>query len=101
MTKRLFDLIVSLTSIVLLLPIFIILYFLIRKKLGTPVLFTQERPGLDGKPFLMYKFRSMTSSVDENGELLPDSQRLTPFGSNCVLQVWMSCPGFGMSLKEI
>ena len=54
--------------------------FLVRKKLGTPVLFTQERPGKDGKIFKIYKFRSMTDARDEKGELLPDEVRLTSFG---------------------
>lgn len=99
MTKRLFDLSISLVSIVLLFPIFVGLYFLIRKKLGAPVLFTQERPGLSGKPFLMYKFRSMTSSVGDYGELLPDSQRLTAFGSKLRATSLDELPGLWNVLK--
>ena len=57
-----------------------ILIYLIRKNLGEPVFFTQERPGKDGKPFKMIKFRSMRDAVDKNGNPLPDSERLTPFG---------------------
>lgn len=78
--KRGFDLIVSSCAILLLSPLFLLLILLIRKKLGSPVLFSQERPGLHGKPFVIYKFRTMTNQVDENGRLLPDEKRLTAFG---------------------
>jgi lipopolysaccharide/colanic/teichoic acid biosynthesis glycosyltransferase len=78
--KRLFDIVVSMISIVLLIPLFGILYIFIWINLGTPVLFSQSRPGLKGKPFVMYKFRTMRDSVDENGMLLPDALRLTKFG---------------------
>lgn len=78
--KRLFDLIVSLLALVCLIPVFVILYILIAVKMGRPVLFTQVRPGLDGKAFKMIKFRSMTDERDENGQLLPDDQRLPKFG---------------------
>ncbi|MCM2678914.1 sugar transferase [Echinimonas agarilytica] len=61
-------------------PVMIVLALLIRYKLGGPILFCQVRPGLNGQPFKMYKFRSMTDERDENGELLPDSVRLTSFG---------------------
>ena len=80
MIKRGFDLIVSLSALVLLLPVLVILYVLIAIKMGRPVFFTQTRPGLDGKPFKMVKFRSMTSETDEHGQLLPDEQRLPAFG---------------------
>ena len=78
--KRMLDVIISLLAIILLLPVYLVLYFKIKKELGSPVLFTQDRPGLHGKIFKMYKFRSMTDERDENGELLPDDQRLTAFG---------------------
>src|SRR5690625_1161823 len=78
--KRLFDIILSLTAIVVLSPILLIVALLVRFKLGRPVLFTQARPGKNEKIFNMYKFRSMTSQVDENGILLPDEIRLTKFG---------------------
>lgn len=78
--KRLFDIILSLTAIVVLSPILLIVALLVRFKLGRPVLFTQARPGKNKKIFNMYKFRSMTSQVDENGILLPDEIRLTKFG---------------------
>ena len=78
--KRLIDIICSLTAIILLSWLFIIVAILVKFKLGSPVLFTQDRPGKDEKIFKMYKFRSMTSETDENGNLLPDDERLTKFG---------------------
>jgi len=78
--KRLFDIVVSMISIVILIPLFGILYIFIWINLGTPVLFSQSRPGLYGKPFVMYKFRTMRDAVDENGLSLPDEVRLTNFG---------------------
>lgn len=78
--KRLFDFILSLMAIIILSPVFIIVALLVRIKLGSPILFKQERPGLNEKIFKMYKFRTMTSEVDEEGNLLPDIQRLTKFG---------------------
>jgi len=78
--KRLLDIIFSLLLILILSPVLLVLSVLVKVKLGSPVLFRQERPGLHGKIFVMYKFRSMTDSKDENGNLLPDSERLTDFG---------------------
>ena len=78
--KRLFDIIASASGLIFLSPVFLILMYLIRKNLGEPVFFTQERPGKDGKPFKMIKFRSMRDAVDKDGNPLPDSERLTPFG---------------------
>ena len=78
--KRLFDIIASASGLIFLSPVFLILIYLIRKNLGEPVFFTQERPGKDGKPFKMIKFRSMPDAVDKDGNPLPDSERLTPFG---------------------
>lgn len=78
--KRPMDIILSLAAIIVLAPVFLLITILVRKKLGKPVLFTQERPGLNEKIFKMYKFRSMTDARDENGELLPDEVRLTKFG---------------------
>lgn len=80
MIKRLFDLIVSLMALAILSPVLLILVFLVRWKLGVPILFSQIRPGYNGEPFRMYKFRTMTDARDENGGLLPDGERLTPFG---------------------
>lgn len=78
--KRPIDFTCSLLLILLLIPLIGILGILCKVKLGSPVIFKQERPGLNGKIFTMYKFRSMTDARDENGELLPDDVRLTPFG---------------------
>ena len=78
--KRLLDIFISLASIVILSPVLLILVLLVRSKLGSPVLFHQDRPGLNGNIFHLYKFRSMTDERDENGELLPDEKRLTDFG---------------------
>ena len=78
--KRPMDFILSLMAIIVLSPVLIIVGVLVRVKLGSPVLFKQKRPGLNEKIFTMYKFRTMTDEKDENGELLPDSVRLTKFG---------------------
>ncbi len=78
--KRLLDIILSLFVIILFSWLYLILFVLVRVKLGSPVLFKQQRPGKDEKIFGMYKFRSMTDERDENGELLPDEVRLTGFG---------------------
>jgi lipopolysaccharide/colanic/teichoic acid biosynthesis glycosyltransferase len=78
--KRIFDIILSAVAIILLSPVYLVLYILVRTKLGSPVLFHQDRPGKDGRIFHMYKFRSMTDERDESGELLPDEVRLTSFG---------------------
>ncbi|EIA0804355.1 sugar transferase [Vibrio vulnificus] len=78
--KRLFDFLVSLTALILLSPIIALVAWKIRKNLGSPVLFRQTRPGLNGKPFEMVKFRTMKDDVDAQGNPLPDSERMTPFG---------------------
>lgn len=78
--KRFFDFILSLIAIIMLSPVYLIVIVLVRIKLGSPVFFTQKRPGKDEKIFKMYKFRTMTNEVDENGNLLPDDKRLTKFG---------------------
>ena len=79
--KRILDILISLTFIVLFSWLYLILVILVRIKLGSPVLFCQERPGYNEKIFKLYKFRTMTDKRDENGTLLPDSERLTRFGS--------------------
>lgn len=78
--KRLLDFILSLIAIIILFPVYIIVALLVKIKLGSPVLFTQDRPGLNEKIFKMYKFRTMTSETDNEGHLLPDEVRLTSFG---------------------
>ncbi|MCG9694538.1 sugar transferase [Vibrio sp. Isolate22] len=80
MMKRLFDFLVSLIVLILLTPVIALVAWKVRKNLGSPVLFRQTRPGLSGKPFEMVKFRSMKDAVDTNGNLLPDDERMTPFG---------------------
>ena len=79
--KRILDILISLTFIVLFSWLYLILVILVRIKLGSPVLFCQERPGYNEKIFKLYKFRTMTDKRDEKGNLLPDSERLTKFGS--------------------
>lgn len=78
--KRLLDILLSLIGIVLLCWLYLILFILVRVKLGSPVLFKQQRPGRNEKIFTLYKFRTMTDARDEKGNLLPDSVRLTRFG---------------------
>ena len=78
--KRLFDILIALSVMVLLGPVIIVLVFLVRIKLASPVLFRQTRPGQDGEPFEMIKFRTMTDARDSEGNLLPDDQRMNRFG---------------------
>lgn len=78
--KRPMDLLISLLAIILLLPLFTVLAILIRIKLGSPILFIQKRPGKNEKIFKMYKFRTMTTETDSNGNLLPDVERMTKLG---------------------
>ena len=78
--KRLFDFILALLAVIVLSPILLIVAVLVRTKLGSPVIFKQERPGLHGKVFTLYKFRTMTDAKYENGDFLPDEVRLTKFG---------------------
>lgn len=78
--KRILDLTISLLALILLSPVLAIVAIFVRLKLGSPVVFRQVRPGLHGKPFEMLKFRSMSNAVDAQGNLLPDSVRLTRFG---------------------
>lgn len=78
--KRFFDIALSFFTLIVLSPVLLIVAALVRIKLGSPVIFCQERPGKDEKIFKMYKFRSMTDAKDGEGNLLPDGDRLTPFG---------------------
>lgn len=79
--KRLFDIVASFCGLILLSPVIAIVAWQISRKLGSPVLFRQVRPGLNGKPFEMVKFRTMRDALDAEGNPLPDSERMTPFGS--------------------
>lgn len=74
------DFLLALLALIVLSPVLLVLAVLVRVKLGAPIIFKQERPGLDGKIFQYYKFRTMSDARDENGELLPDNQRLGRFG---------------------
>ena len=78
--KRILDFILSLIALIILSPILLVIAILVRIKLGSPVIFKQERPGLNEKIFTLYKFRTMTDKKDKEGNLLPDSERLTRFG---------------------
>lgn len=80
MIKRLLDIIIASIALILLSPLYAFVAYKVKKNLGSPVLFCQVRPGLHGKPFEMIKFRTMKDAVDEQGNPLPDSERLTPFG---------------------
>ncbi|OOQ92650.1 sugar transferase [Bacillus cereus] len=92
--KRPMDFILSLIAIIMLSPVFLMVAFLVKIKLGSPVLFKQERPGLNGTIFKMYKFRTMTDEKNESGELLSDSVRLTKFGEFLRSTSLDELPGF-------
>lgn len=80
MLKRAFDILASLIGLLILLPLLFVLALIVKQKHGSPILFKQNRPGKDGKPFTFYKFRTMTNETDEDGNLLPDKDRITKFG---------------------
>jgi lipopolysaccharide/colanic/teichoic acid biosynthesis glycosyltransferase len=80
MVKRIFDLVCSVFGVIIICPLLLLLIIVTRIKMGSPILFTQIRPGKNGEPFKMYKFRSMTNEMDKNGNLLPNEKRLTKFG---------------------
>lgn len=81
MLKRFFDILGAVLGLLILLPIIVTLAWQVRRKLGSPVLFRQTRPGLQGKPFQLIKFRTMRNAIDLDGRPLPDSERMTSFGS--------------------
>jgi len=81
MLKRVFDVLAASIGLLLLSPVIAIVALMIRRRLGTPVLFRQVRPGMNGKPFEMVKFRTMRDAVDAQGNVLPDAERMTSFGS--------------------
>lgn len=81
MLKRLIDILASAIALILLSPVMAFIAWQISKKMGSPVLFRQTRPGKDGKPFTMIKFRTMRDAVDKDGNPLPDSERMTPLGN--------------------
>ena len=78
--KRIVDIFISLIALIILFPVFLLVCYKVRKHLGLPVFFLQERAGKNGELFKMIKFRSMKDAIDKNGNPLPDDQRITPFG---------------------
>lgn len=79
--KRIFDIVVSACALVMLAPILALIAWQVRRNLGSPVLFRQQRPGLNGTPFTLIKFRTMRDALSDNGQPLPDEARMTPFGA--------------------
>jgi len=80
--KRVFDIVASIIGLLLFAPVITVVAIQVRRKLGAPIFFHQERPGKDGKPFRMIKFRTMRNAIDNDGDSLPDSDRMTTFGSS-------------------
>jgi sugar transferase EpsL len=78
--KRVIDVVISLMTLIIFSPVIVLIGILVKWKLGSPIIFKQQRPGLNGRPFYLYKFRSMTEWKDKNGSLLSDEQRMTSFG---------------------
>ena len=99
MIKRCFDLLLSTIALIIFAIPLLLLSIAIRKKLGSPILFKQVRPGLNGKLFTMYKFRSMTDDRDSTGQLLPDAQRLSNFGAKLRSTSLDELPGLWSVLK--
>jgi len=99
MLKRLFDILASAVALLLLFPVILVVAALIHRKLGAPVLFRQVRPGKDGKPFQMIKFRTMLDAVDAQVNPLPDSERMTPFGQFLRASSLDELPGLWNVLK--
>jgi sugar transferase EpsL len=78
--KRLLDLMISIPALIILSPLMLVVAILVKFKIGSPVIFKQDRPGMNGKIFTLYKFKTLLDTYDENGNMLPDKDRLTPFG---------------------
>ncbi|MEZ8513674.1 sugar transferase [Vibrio splendidus] len=97
--KRLADFFLSLLSLILLFPVIVYTVWLVKKNIGSPVFFRQLRPGLNGKTFNMFKFRSMKDAVDANGNPLPDEERMTPFGDKLRSSSLDELPGLWNVLK--
>lgn len=95
--KRVLDLALTLPALLLLAPLLLLLAWLVRRRLGAPVLFRQQRPGRDGQPFTILKFRTMTDARDAQGHLLPDADRLPPLASACAPPAWTNCPNCSTS----
>ncbi|WP_407305272.1 sugar transferase [Acinetobacter sp.] len=99
-SKRLVDIVIALIALLVLSPIFIIVAYKVRKNLGSPIFFYQERPGKNGKLFKMIKFRSMKDICDQDGQPLPDEQRITPFGQKLRLTSLDEMPQLINVLKD-
>ena len=99
MAKRIMDVVGALLGLVIFSPVLLLLYFCIRKDMGAPVLFQQTRPGRDGQPFKMIKFRSMRDSIGPDGQQLPDAERITPLGSKLRSSSLDELPGLWNVLK--
>lgn len=99
MIKRLADFFLSLLSLILLFPVIVYTVWLVKKNIGSPVFFRQLRPGLNGKTFNVFKFRSMKDAVDANGNPLPDEERMTPFGDKLRSSSLDELPGLWNVLK--
>ncbi len=99
MAKRIMDVVGALLGLVIFSPVLLLLYFWIRKDMGSPVLFQQKRPGRDGQPFKMMKFRSMRDSIGPDGQQLPDAERITPLGSKLRSSSLDELPGLWNVLK--
>jgi lipopolysaccharide/colanic/teichoic acid biosynthesis glycosyltransferase len=99
MIKRLFDITAASTALLILSPVYAVTAYKVNKNLGAPVLFRQTRPGLNGKPFEMIKFRSMKDAIDTEGNPLPDSERLTAFGQTLRNTSLDELPGLWNVLK--
>jgi len=99
MLKRLFDILASSIGLLFLSPIILIVSWQVRRKMGSPVFFRQTRPGVHGKPFQMIKFRTMLDAVDAQGNPLPDSERMTPFGQFLCASSLDELPGLWNVLK--
>lgn len=99
MIKRIFDITVSFIALISFLPVFLVIAYKVTKEFGKPVFFRQKRPGLNAKVFEMIKFRSMKDITDKNDEVLPDSERLTPFGEKLRNSSLDELPGLWNVLK--
>jgi lipopolysaccharide/colanic/teichoic acid biosynthesis glycosyltransferase len=97
--KRIFDILGSFLALVIFSPLLILLYFKIKKQMGSPVLFHQDRPGLNGKPFKMVKFRSMKDDLDSNGNTIQEEDRITPLGAKLRSSSLDELPEFWNVLK--
>ena len=99
MIKRAFDFLIALVALIVFSPVLLLVAFLVAVKLGRPVVFVQQRPGLRGRPFLMFKFRTMLNACDEAGESLPDAERMTSFGRLLRASSFDELPGLWNVLK--